>query len=299
MTKKQYPRNFLSPNYAKKLSLIMKLATLLLILTTLQITATGYSQDASLKLDFQTGSLSDLIQAIETQSDFRIFYKTDQVDVYKNVALDETDGTIAELLTDALEGSNISYQVLDRLIVLTTVNNNAQQIKVTGKVTDSNSGEPLAGVNILIEGTQQGVVTASDGGYSVVLPSSAAVLIFSYIGYNSERMEVAGRSTLDVALVPDIQNLEEVVVIGYGTREKKDITTSISTLNSKDISNSLTISPEMAMQGKSAGVFVESGGGNPNARPTIRVRGTNTWGVADPLYVIDGVPVSEYGSGAE
>jgi len=298
MTKKLLPRNFCLNYYAKKLTLIMKLTTLLLILSTLQISAIGLGQDAALKLDSKTGTLADLIQAIETQSDFRIFYKTDQVDIHKNLFFTSTDGTVATILTDALDGSNISYQVLDKLIVLTTVNT-IQQIKVTGKITDASTDEPLPGVNILVEGTQQGVISDAQGNYSIVVPSNSAVLVFSYIGYNSEKMEVGGRSVIDVSLTPDIQNLQEVVVIGYGTREKKDITTSISTLNSKDIANSQAISPELTLQGKSAGVFVESGGGNPNARPTIRVRGTNTWGVADPLYVIDGVPVTEFGSGAE
>ena len=101
----------------------MKLTTLLLILSTLQISAIGLGQDAALKLDSQTGTLADLIQAIETQSDFRIFYKTDQVDVHRNLILTSTDGTVATILTDALDGTDISYQVLDRLIVLTTINN--------------------------------------------------------------------------------------------------------------------------------------------------------------------------------
>ncbi len=299
MTKKLLPRNFCLDYYAKKLTLIMKLTTLLLILSTLQISAIGLGQDAALKLDFQSGTLADLIQAIETQSDFRIFYKTDQVDVHKGLSLASTDGTVATILTDALEGTDISYQVLDRLIVLTTIHTNNQQIKVTGRVTDASTDEPLPGVNVVVEGTLQGVVTDANGAYSIVVPSSSSILVFSYIGYNQEKAEVLGQGVIDISLVQDIQSLEEVVVIGYGTREKKDITTSISTLNSTDISNSQSISPELAMQGKSAGVFVESGGGNPNARPTVRIRGTNTWGVADPLYVIDGVPVTEFGSGAE
>jgi TonB-dependent starch-binding outer membrane protein SusC len=299
MTKKPFLRNFLFSGYAKKLLLIMKITTVLLILATLQIYATGYSQDANLKLDFQTGTLSDLIQAIETQSDFRIFYKTDQVDVHKSVSLSETDGTIAELLSDALRGSDISYQVLDRLIVLTSTRTNNQQIKISGTITDASTGEPLPGVNVLIEGTQQGVITDPTGKYTIQVPSSSAFLIFSYVGYNTERVEVGSRTIIDVSLALDIKNLEEVVVIGYGTRERKDITTSISVINSKDITNSLSITPEMSLQGKSAGIFVESGGGNPNSRPTIRIRGTNTWGVSDPLYVVDGIPLTEYGSGAE
>ena len=98
----------------------MKLTTILMILTTLQISAIGLGQDAALKLDFQSGTLADLIEAIETQSDFRIFYKTDQVDVRKSLNLTSTDGTVGSILTNALEGSDIDYLVLDRLIVLIT-----------------------------------------------------------------------------------------------------------------------------------------------------------------------------------
>lgn len=283
-------------SYAKKLLLIMKLITVILILTTLQISAGGYSQDANLKLDFQNGTISDLIQAIETQSDFRIFYKTDQVDVRKNVTLSETDGTIAELLSDALSESDIYYLVMDRLIILTKTAENMQQIRVTGIVTDAATGEPLPGVNVLIEGTQQGVVTDGAGKYSVQVPSTTSVLIFSYVGYNAETVEVAGQTVIDLAMVMNVQSLEEVVVIGYGTRKKSDLTGAISTVTSKELSREIKMSPEMAMQGKLPGVLISNTGSSPIARPTVRIRGVGTLGFNDPLYVIDGIPVTEGGA---
>lgn len=277
----------------------MKLTTLLLILSTLQISAIGLGQDAALKLDSRTGTLADLIQAIETQSDFRIFYKTDQVDVHRDLILASTDGTVASVLQDALAGTDISYQVLDRLIVLTTINTNKQQLKVTGRVTDGSTNEPLPGVNILVEGTGQGVVTDGKGAYTIIVPDANSVLIFSYIGYNSEKVDVAGRSIIDILLAPDVQSLEEVVVIGYGTRLKKDVTTSISTVNSEEIAKSVNTTAEYSMMGRMAGVQVSGATGDPLTRPTVRIRGVNTWGVADPLYVIDGIAVTETGAGAD
>lgn len=289
MTKKLFLRDFQPNNYAKKLLLIMKLSTILLILTTLQISAIGLGQDAALKLDFQSGTLADLIQAIETQSDFRIFYKTDQVDIRKNLKLSSTDGTVGSILSNALEGSDINYLVLDRLIVLVPENNNPQQIKVTGIVTDGSSGEPLPGVNILIEGTTRGVITDTQGRYSIDVNESTDVLIFSYVGYNSERFEVTGRSVIDVAMIMDIKSLEEVIVVGFGSRTKKDITGSISAIKTQDLEKLPSPTPQFALQGKTTGVRVINTSGDPNAAPTIYVRGIGSWqGTSQPLYVVDG-----------
>ncbi len=283
-------------SYAKKLLLIMKLITVILILTTLQISAGGYSQDVNLKLDFQNGTISDLIQAIETQSDFRIFYKTDQVNVNQGIVLPESDGTIAEVLNAALSNSDISYLVMDRLIILTKEPQVTQQLKVTGTITDAATGEPLPGVYVLIEGTEQGAVTDGAGRYSVQVPSATSVLIFSYVGYNTETIQVAGQTVIDVSMVLNIQSLDEVVVIGYGTRKKSDLTGAISTVTSKELNKEIKMSPEMAMQGKMPGVLISNTGSSPIARPVVRIRGVGTLGYNDPLYVVDGIPVTEGGA---
>ncbi len=131
------------------------------------------------------------------------------------------------------------------------------------------------------------------------MPKTSNFLIFSFIGYNSERIEINGQTSVDVKLIPDIKKLEEVVVIGYGSRAKKDITTSIATVSSKDIKKDVSTSAEFAMMGRMAGVSVSGATGDPLSRPTVRIRGVNTWGVADPLYVIDGIPITEIGAGAD
>lgn len=171
----------------------------------------------------------------------------------------------------------------------------AQQRNVTGKVTDAEDGAGLPGVSIIVKGTTNGTVSDSDGKYRLDA-SSDDVITFSFIGYKREEVSVGDRTTIDVSMTVDINQLSEVVVIGYGEREKKDLTGSISTLNAKELNNEIRMTPELAMQGKMAGVFVSNPGSDPNARPTIRIRGVSTLGFNDPLYVIDGIPITEGGA---
>ncbi|NJK97361.1 MAG: TonB-dependent receptor plug domain-containing protein [Bacteroidales bacterium] len=119
------------------------------------------------------------------------------------------------------------------------------------------------------------------------------------MGYVSENVPVSGKSLINVNLIADIKSLEEVVVIGYGSRSKRDVTTAISTVSSDKITKVVPSSPELIMQGQMSGVQIIGNQGNPNARPTVRIRGTNTFGIADPLYVVDGIPIKEWGAGIE
>lgn len=291
MTKKLFLRNLFSTCYAKKLLLIMKLTTFFLILVTLQLSASGYSQDASLKVNFQSGTLADLIEAIETQSDFRIFYKTSQVNVRTEVSLAETEGTVASLLSDALEGSSISYQVLDRLIVLVNTDDTRQELKISGTVTDDATGEPMAGVNIQIEGTLQGAITDVNGKYTIDVPSPTSVLIFSFVGYNSQQVNVQGQSVIDVSLTQNIQSLEEVVVIGYGVQKKKLTTGATVQVKGDEIQKMNTTNTMTALQGVTPGVQITKSSGQPGEGFNVRVRGLGTTGDAKPLYIVDGLPM--------
>jgi TonB-dependent starch-binding outer membrane protein SusC len=173
----------------------------------------------------------------------------------------------------------------------------AQQT-VSGTVTDANDGTPLIGATVMITGTTSGTITDINGKYTMSIPAGA-VLTFSYVGYVPQEIEVGNRTKIDIALGKSTTELEELVVIGYGSRQRRDVTSAISTVTSEDLVKTNSISPELAMQGRMSGVYVQSSGSEPFSRPTVRVRGTNTWGIADPLYVIDGVPITEYGSGAE
>jgi TonB-linked SusC/RagA family outer membrane protein len=168
-------------------------------------------------------------------------------------------------------------------------------VTVTGKVISQENNAGLPGVNVVVKGTTTGTTTNADGNYTIAAPANST-LVFSFIGYINEEVAVGNRSTININLAPDIKSLSEVVVIGYGERERKDLTGSISTVSSAEIEKSVAIQPELALQGRAAGVFVSTPGGNPNARPQVRIRGVGTFNFADPLYVVDGVPITEFGS---
>ncbi|HPF50945.1 MAG TPA: TonB-dependent receptor [Draconibacterium sp.] len=167
----------------------------------------------------------------------------------------------------------------------------AQQINVRGVVSDL-SGEPLPGVNIVVKGTLQGVMTDPNGNYQISVPGSDAILMFSYIGYISQEVTVGNQNEINISLKEDLQQIDEVVVIGYGTVTKKDVTTAVSTVSTKDIDERPIVSAAQALQGKAAGVNVYSPSGAPGGEMVVRVRGTTSFnGSNSPLYVVDGVPV--------
>ena len=171
----------------------------------------------------------------------------------------------------------------------------AQQRSVTGRVTDSSDGSPLPGVSVLVKGTTVGTATDADGSFSISV-SNDDILSFSFIGFESQEIPVGTQTAIDIQMLPSTQQLSEVVVIGYGEREKKDVTGAISNINADEISKSTAMNPELAMQGRMAGVLVTTPSGDPFARPNVQIRGVATFGFSDPLYVIDGIPILEGGA---
>jgi TonB-dependent starch-binding outer membrane protein SusC len=166
----------------------------------------------------------------------------------------------------------------------------AQTITVTGNVKDFVDNSPLPGVTILVKGTTAGTITDLDGNYSISLASDAT-LIFSFIGYSSEELAVAGRTTINIFLAPTIEALSELVVIGYGTQKKKVVTGAIASIKDEEITSTSLFRIDQAMQGRAAGVQVTHQSGQPGESPTIRVRGAGTTGNADPLFIVDGLAV--------
>ena len=164
----------------------------------------------------------------------------------------------------------------------------AQQMTVSGQVSSPDEG-PLPGVNVLVKGTTTGTVTDIEGNYNISVPSGQSTLVFSSIGYTTEEVAINGRSTINLELLPDIQSLSEVVVVGYGTQKRADVTGAVSSIEAEDINNIVTGNPTQALQGRSAGVRVEVNGGSPGAGANVIIRGTGTLSSVDPLYVIDGV----------
>ncbi len=168
------------------------------------------------------------------------------------------------------------------------------QNSVTGTVTEQSSSLPLPGVNIIVKGTSSGTATDFDGNYLINV-NNGDVLTFSYVGYVTQEITYNGQSTIDVQMIEDAAQLEEVVVIGYGTTTKKDATGSVDVVTSEDF-NQAVISPDQLLQGKAAGVRITTAGGQPDAAPNIRIRGGASLSAnSSPLIVIDGIPVDNGG----
>ncbi|MFO7934452.1 MAG: TonB-dependent receptor [Bacteroidales bacterium] len=170
----------------------------------------------------------------------------------------------------------------------------AQQT-VSGTVTDAETGEGIPGVNVVIKGTTTGAITDLEGNYTIDVSGPEAVLVFSYVGYLNQEIPVGEQTRIDVVLKEDVQALEEVVVIGYGTVKKEDLTGSVSVVTSEDLTRSPSSDLSRAIQGRASGVMVTQSG-NPSSGPTIRIRGIGSINQnPDPLYVVDGVITGSLG----
>ncbi|MFC0186415.1 TonB-dependent receptor plug domain-containing protein [Pseudarcicella hirudinis] len=166
----------------------------------------------------------------------------------------------------------------------------AQQRTMTGKVTDV-TGAGLPGVSILVKDTKTGTTSDVNGNYKISIPQGSKSIIFSFVGMVSSVQAIGNKSVLNVTLENDVKDLAEVVVIGYGTARKADITSSISSVSEKDIKNLPVPGADQALQGKVAGVTVTSNGGQPGGGVSVKVRGITSVNGNEPLYVIDGVPI--------
>ena len=286
--------------WLRKLFMVMRLTFFLIFVTAMLVSASGLSQVTQLSLEYKKISIAQLLQQIENQTDYRFAYSKSSLNPEEEVSIDVKNGTLDQVLKKILDKDQLTYKIIDRYVVISdnviSVQDSQQQmVRVSGMVTDS-GGVPLPGVTVVIKGTTNGTITDMDGKYSLSNVPDDATLVFSFVGMKTREMSVAGKTTVSVVLVEDAIGIEEVVAIGYGTRAKKDLTGAVSQINSEEMTKQVNMSPELAMQGKMAGVFVSNPGSSPTARPTIRIRGVSTLGYNDPLYVIDGIPLTEGGS---
>ena len=165
----------------------------------------------------------------------------------------------------------------------------AYVISVGGTVTDLQTDEPIPGVNVLVKGASTGTITDVEGNFRLDVPSEESILVFSSIGYTTEEVTVGSQTTIDVALAPSLEQLSEVVVIGFGTQEREDVTGAISSVSGEELNDIPVPSFEQALTGRAAGVQVTTSSGAPGAGANIRVRGVGSTNNAEPLYVIDGI----------
>jgi TonB-linked SusC/RagA family outer membrane protein len=269
-----------------KMLLTMKLTIAFLLFAGLHVSAKTYSQDKiTLKLD--AAELKTALRQIEKRSSYRFLYNDDVVTSSKKVTINAQNTPVTEVLDGILSNTELVYRLLaNNLVVISQKNMLIQDVKVTGKVKDD-KGEPLPGVTIKIKGSASGVATDALGNYSITAPNGAT-LVFSSVGYLTQEIPVNGRTEIDVTLVISSKDINEVVVIGYGTANKRDLTGSIVKVAGKDVADKPNVNPVSSLQGKVAGLYIVNSG-TPGQAPDIRLRGTSTLGQVRPLYVIDGI----------
>lgn len=267
----------------------MRLITLLLGVCVMSISAKSYSQGHKLNMNVKNYPLEKVFQEIEKQSNFRFLYRIENVEnkvadvVCNNASVEQT----LDKLTSNL---GITYKILENNLVVITPSDSYQTVQVSGNVTDGQTGEPLVGVNVVVEGTTTGVVTDIYGNYNITLPSKNAVLVFSFIGFAEEKVQVAGQDKIDIKLLPDIQSLQEIVVVGYGTQKKETLTGSIANISGKEIVKSPSANISSSLVGKLPGVIINQRSGDPGRDdPNMLIRGKGTTGDASPLIIVDGV----------
>ncbi len=251
-------------------------------------------KEISIELDHNEGSsLVKVIKDIEKSSNFQFLYSNRELRK-KVVSLQSGTWNMNDLLHEISNQAKLSIRRVNETISVTTVDDPhvvdliVSQQQITGRITDE-QGESLPGASVIETGTTNGTITDIDGNYSLTVSANASTIDVSFVGMETQTIQIQGRSVIDVQMSADIGQLEEVVVIGFGTRQKKDLTGSISQVSGKDIEDVQFPSPQFALQGKSTGVRVINNSGDPTAAPTVYVRGIGTWqGGAQPLYVIDG-----------
>lgn len=258
----------------------------------------GYSyetngQNALITLQVKNQTVSDVLEKIEKQSNYYFFYNNKEVDVNRIVSIDVENKQLRDVLDMMFGDSKIQYSVLENSIILSNKEISAivieklQGFPVTGTVTDK--GEPLPGVNVVIKGTTTGVITGVDGKYRINALNSNTVLVFSFVGYSTTETEVGDRREIDIELAEDTKQLEEVVVVGYGTMKKSDLTGSVVSvkMNDKEMAPNVTVT--QALQGQAAGVNI-TGVSRAGESGTISIRGQSSVSANnDPLVVVDGI----------
>jgi TonB-dependent starch-binding outer membrane protein SusC len=276
-----------------KLLLFMKVSFVFLFVTLLRITATSYSQDVNLTIDKQGATLREIFSDIESKSNYRFFYNDILTNIDQTVNISAVDEKLNSVLDQLLSESGLTYKILNNNLVVISPKVLLQQRKISGKIIDSTNGEPLPGVNIMVENSTIGTNTNIEGRYSIEVNSDDAVLVFSFIGFNTEKITVTNKSQIDISMIPEMKSLEELVVVGYGTKKKRDLTGSVNSLDNSEITRTKAPNTQAALQGMLTGVDVKKSSGRPGADMTIEIRGANSiGGNTQPLYVLDGVQVS-------
>ncbi len=283
---------------SRKLNLSLKKMKLTLILTFLVFATFGNSfSQVKLSLRFEKATIQEVLQTIEKQTDYIFLYKDEIFDQGKRYSVDFNNVAVDEVIQSVCETAGVNYEIrTNRQIILTSKKEmpgtsvGYQTRPITGIVTDS-GGEPLPGVSVVIKGTTMGTITDMDGNFQLEIPSDAEILVFSFVGMKKQEVPIGERTTFTISLEEETIGIEEVVAIGYGTQQKREVSGSISNISEDDFNRGLNQDAVDLLTGKVAGLTITTGSGDITSDQTIRLRGTSSLtGSSQPFIVIDGVP---------
>lgn len=294
--------------FIKIMRLSLSQLVILLIMTGVSFAGITHAQevlDKPITLDIKNQTLKEVLRKIESELDVKFAYSKEAIASLERISVHANNEKLSDVLDKLLKPRQIHYYVIGNQIILnryvdfrgglknddSILGSKSSENIISGKVT-SEAGEPIPGVNIILKGTTIGTVTDVEGHYLLEVPDLTGTLLFSYIGYTTSEVPISGRTSVDVILLEDTRRLDEVVVVGYGTVKKSDLTGSVSSISSEEIKAMPLTSMDQGLQGRAAGVHVVQASGQPGGMATIRIRGGNSLqGGNEPLYVIDGFPV--------
>ncbi|WP_245994862.1 TonB-dependent receptor [Mangrovibacterium diazotrophicum] len=275
----------------------MRLTVLFLLIGIFQVSAvTGYSQQSRMTMSLKNTSLVEVLNEIENLSDYYFLYNQDLIDVDRKVSITVNDQKIDEVLNLLFEGTTVKYVIKDRQIILTNLNEETQSVQQQGDVRgtiSSANGDPIPGATVVVKGTNNGTITDFDGKYTLTNVSPDAVLLVSFVGMQAQEVAVGGQSVVNVVLAEETIGIEEVVAVGYGVQKKSLVTGAISSVKAEDLQSVPVARADQAIQGRTAGVSVLSTSGSPGAGTKIRIRGVNSNGNSNPLFIVDGMKTGD------
>jgi len=271
----------------------MKLALIIVFLSVLQVSANVYSQ-ISVNLDVKDRSIREVLKSIEQQSQVRFFFSDDLLVMNELIDVKADKKNILGVLDDIFSKSPLTYKAYDNnLIVIVPRELLQQQNRVTGTITDKN-GAPLPGANVVVTGTTQGTMTDINGKYSIEVPQGSKSLTFSFIGLESQEITIGTLTQINVTMAESAIGLEEVVVVGYGTQKKVNLSGAIDAVNTKELESRPLVNLAQGLQGAAPNLNIDFVSGEPGQVARINIRGMTSINGGDPLILIDGVPADAW-----
>ncbi|HOZ83958.1 MAG TPA: TonB-dependent receptor [Niabella sp.] len=270
-----------------KFLIIMKLMLAFLLFFTLNLSANSFGQER-VNLQAKKMQISEVLNTIEHQTSYRFLYSNELADLKNKISINAKNASIDEVLSQMFFETSLTYTNMpDKLIVIKSDPMNKKDVRVTGSVMDE-KGSPLGGVSVQVKGTNAGTVTDAQGKFSINVPNTNAILEISSVGFESQDFPINGQTEINIVLKSSQTTMDQVVVIGYGTSKKGDLTSSIATVRPEELQKTPSGALLNAVQGNVTGVQISSFGG-PGDTPEINIRGIKSLYGGSILYVVDGI----------